>query len=63
MMENTITINEFGFRHISDWTIFPWIETGDKGWQFTWVFFQFTRYTCDESELDDDGDFPDDGAW
>ncbi len=58
-----VTITEFGFRHIADWSIFPWIETSYNGWQFTWVFFKLTRYGCDESGLDDEGDFPDHGAW
>ena len=63
MMSNIVTITEFGIRHIADWSIFPWIETGDNGWRFTWVFFEFTRYDVDESELDDDDYFSDDGAW
>jgi hypothetical protein len=61
-MSNTVTINEFAFKHIADWTIFPWIEIGCVGWKFTWLFFQFTRFTVYESELNGDDDFPDDGA-
>ena len=57
MMSNMITINEFGFRHIADWTIFPFISTDETGWQFTWIFFQFTRFKIDESDLNEDGDF------
>ena len=65
MIGDMITINEFRIRHISDWSIFPWIKTGCNGWKFTWLFFQFTRYEARDLDAyeDDDDDFPDHGAW
>lgn len=31
----------YGFMHIRDWRILPWISTMDKkgSWEFTWLIF------------------------
>ena len=62
MNEETITITEYGFRHIGDWTILPWIASGDNGWEFTWLCFIVARFTltADEFEFYEDGDDDDD---
>jgi len=62
MKEEMIRIREFGFSHIGDWTIFPWIATDDRGWEFTWVFFHTAHYWLTKTEYeeymqDDDDDF------
>lgn len=33
----------YGFLHVGDWRILPWISTLDKsrGWEFTWLVFVF----------------------
>ena len=62
MKEKMIRIREFGFSHVSDWTIFPWIATDDRGWAFTWVCLHMAQYYLTKKEYeeymqDDDDDF------
>ena len=61
MNEETITITEYGFRHIGDWTLLPWLATADNGWEITWLFLIISRFTLTAEEFEfydgDDDDF------
>ena len=37
-------------RYVCDWTIFPWINSDEDGWEFTWLFLLVGRISIDAFE-------------
>lgn len=49
---NKIKVNLWQLNwHPANWLLVPWIATEANGWEFSWLFVVFGRYSIDEDDL------------